>query len=253
MAKHGSLVVVGTGIRFGLHTTQEARDRIRRADKVLYLLPDPIAVEWIEELNPSADDLSGWYAPDKPRAETYQEMVDEVMRWVHKDLEVCLALYGHPGVFAEPAHAVVARAREEGFEAVMLPGVSAEDCLFADLGIDPGDGCQSYEAADFLRFPPVFDPRVSLVLWQVAAIGPRVGRTEPAREGLRELADRLCDTYGPNHQVVLYEAPTLPIGGPRTLLLRLEDLPGAAVTPMATLFVPANGRRDNAEAEAGQI
>jgi hypothetical protein len=33
----------------------------------------------------------------------------------------------------------------------MLPGISAEDCLFADLGIDPGIyGCQSYEATDFL-------------------------------------------------------------------------------------------------------
>jgi hypothetical protein len=44
----------------------------------------------------------------------------------------------------------------------MLPAVSAEDCLFADLGVDPGAaGCQSHEAADFLildtrstRLPP---------------------------------------------------------------------------------------------------
>src|SRR2546429_6584747 len=45
------------------------------------------------------------------------------------------------------------QAREEGFEAEMLPAVSAEDCLFADLGVDPGDeGCQSFEATSFLLF-----------------------------------------------------------------------------------------------------
>src|SRR5438105_12841060 len=27
-----------------------------------------------------------------------------------------------------------------------LPGISVEDCLFADLGVDPIGGCQSYEA-----------------------------------------------------------------------------------------------------------
>jgi hypothetical protein len=33
----------------------------------------------------------------------------------------------------------------------MLPAISAEDCLFADLGVDPADhGCPSYEATDFL-------------------------------------------------------------------------------------------------------
>jgi len=31
----------------------------------------------------------------------------------------------------------------------MLPGISAEDCLFADIGVDPGIyGCQSFEATD---------------------------------------------------------------------------------------------------------
>jgi hypothetical protein len=45
------------------------------------------------------------------------------------------------------------RSSTDGFDAVMLPGISAEDCLFADLGIDPGMiGCQSFEATDSITF-----------------------------------------------------------------------------------------------------
>ena len=55
-------------------------------------------------------------------------------------------------VFVQPSHESIAIARLEGFSARMLPGISAEDCLFADIGLDPGkDGCQSFEATDFLR------------------------------------------------------------------------------------------------------
>jgi uncharacterized protein YabN with tetrapyrrole methylase and pyrophosphatase domain len=248
MADEGSLTVVGTGIRHGVQTTLEAHETIEQADKVLYLFSDPSPGGWIEDLNPSSESLAGFYEKDKPRAETYGEIVEEIMRWVHKGLEVCVALYGHPGVFAEPAHAAIRRARAEGFRAVMLPAVSAEDCLFADLGIDPGDGCQSYEATDFLLHPPSFDTRVSLVLWQVAGVGARVGRTEPAREGLRILARRLIERYGPGHEVVLYEAPTWPIGGPAIHRLPLCDLADSDVTAMTTLYVPPNGRRQSDEA-----
>jgi uncharacterized protein YabN with tetrapyrrole methylase and pyrophosphatase domain len=165
-------------------------------------------------------------------------MVDEIMRWVHKGFDVCVAFYGHPGVLADPAHAAIRRARGEGFPARMLPGVSAEDGLFADLGVDPGDGCQSYEATDFLLSPPTFDHRVSLILWQVAGVGMRTGGVEPDRGGLRLLAQHLERRYGPDHQVVLYESSPYPIGEASIDRMRLCELGEADVTAMATLFVP---------------
>jgi uncharacterized protein YabN with tetrapyrrole methylase and pyrophosphatase domain len=243
VAAIGSLTVVGTGIRFGLQTTPEALECIERAGKVLYLFSDPVPAGWIERLNPTSESLAGLYAPGKARAETYGEMVEEILRWVRKGLDVCVALYGHPGVFAEPGHTAIGRAQEEGFPARMLPGVSAEDCLFADLGVDPGDGCQSYEATDFLLAPPILDTRVSLVLWQVAGVGTRVGRTEPAREGLRILAERLIESYGSEHEVVLYESPQYPIGGPSIRRVPLRDLATSTVTPMATLYIPPTEKR----------
>jgi precorrin-2 methylase len=59
------------------------------------------------------------------------------MTAVREGLNVCAAFYGHPGVFVYASHQSIRLARAEGFEAQMLPGISAEDCVFADLGIDP--------------------------------------------------------------------------------------------------------------------
>lgn len=56
----------------------------------------------------------------------------------------------------------------------MLPGVPAEDCLFADLGVDPGVAWwQSYDATPFLVYRPQFDTSAGLVLWQLDALGHR--------------------------------------------------------------------------------
>lgn len=234
----GSLCFVGTGIRFGLQTTDEAKDRIERAGKVLYMFADPAPIRWIEHLNASAKSLYRFYAPGKPRSDTYQEMVDEILAWVRKGLDVCVVLYGHPGVFVTPSHEAIRRAREEGFEAAMVPAVSAEDCLFADLGVDPGDGCQTYEATEFLLFPRRIDVNSALILWQVAGVGERRGAVAPSLDGLRVLAERLAQDYGPQHEVILYEASPYPIADPVIERVRLADLPSSTPTPMATLYVP---------------
>jgi uncharacterized protein YabN with tetrapyrrole methylase and pyrophosphatase domain len=238
----GSLSVVGTGIRFGIQTTDEARDRIERAGKVLYMFADQAPISWIERLNPSAESLYRFYAAGKPRRETYHEMVEEILTWVRKGLDVCVALYGHPGVFVTPSHEAVRRAREEGFKAVMLPGISAEDCLYADLGVDPGEGCQSYEATEFLLFKRSFDTGAALILWQVDGVGERGGAVAPNLRGLQVLAERLEERYGPDHKVVLYEASPYPVGDPSIERVSLRDLPSAVPTPMATLYVPPSTR-----------
>lgn len=238
----GSLVVVGTGIQFGNHTTQEARREIEQAEKVLFLFADPAPEPWITRLNPSAESLDRFYALGKSRDETYSDVVDEVLAWVRRGLRVCAVFYGHPGVFVTPSHAAIARARREGFSARMLPGVSAEDCLFADLGVDPGDaGCQSFEATRFLLYHRNFDTTIPLVLWQVATVGERGGAVEPSRRGLRVLVDWLGARYGLDHEVVLYQASPYSICEPTIHRLFLRDVESAEMDGMATLFVPPKG------------
>lgn len=235
----GSLTVVGSGIRAGLQTTPEAMRCITGADKVLYLFTDRVPVAWIKRINPSAQSLEGFYSTEKDRLQTYEEMIEEILSWVRRGLTVCVVFYGHPGVFVAPSHEAIRRARAEGFLARMFPGVSAEDCLFADLGVDPGIwGCQSFEATNLLLFRRSFDTCTPLVLWQIAGVGVRRGTREPSAAGLRVLAEFLQDRYGPDHEVVLYEASPYPVFDSIVQRVRLRDLPAANITPMCTLYVP---------------
>jgi hypothetical protein len=121
----------------------------------------------------------------------------------------------------------------------MLPAISAADCLFADLGVDPGvEGLQSYEASDFLVYRRSVETTAALVLWQVTAIGERRAITEPNREGLRALKDRLLELYPGDHVVSLYEASPYPITDPIVRQTALSALGDADVSPLATLYIP---------------
>jgi hypothetical protein len=158
---------------------------------------------------------------------------------------VCAAFYGHPGVFVWPSHDAIRRARAEGIRAIMEPGVSAEDCLFADLGLDPAlVGCAQYEATDFLVYRRRPDPSAALIVWQIGAVGDLAwnpGRTNA--DNVRVLVEELAQTYGLDHVVVVYEAAQLPTCLPTILHVRLADLPQAPLTTASTLFVPPRERR----------
>jgi hypothetical protein len=234
----GSLTIVGTGIRLGQLTT-EARAYIESADKLLFLVCDPVTYSWLTQLNPSAESLHVFYGPDKLRETSYNEMVERILWCVQQELDVCVALYGHPGVFAYPGHEAVRRARLEGYRAEMLPGISAEACLFADLGIDPGrSGWQSFEATDFLMSGRRFDPRTPLLLWQIAVCGDMGQGMDCSPSGLRVLVDVLLGHYDGGHEVVIYEASKYPGLDPRVQRVALARVSEAKVTTSSTLYVP---------------
>src|SRR5262249_4698926 len=123
--------------------------------------------------------------------------------------------------------------------AKILPGVSAFDCLFVDLGVDPGrHGLQTYEGSDFARGDFAPNVRVPLILWQISVIGnTRTGGTVNV-EGLRALAVRLREHYGDDHEVTIYEATPFPVGQPLIERCVVRDLPEAGVTGLSTLYVP---------------
>jgi precorrin-6B methylase 1 len=235
----GSLTVVGSGIKAVAHLTREAEARIRSADKVLYLVTEPISARFVASLNPNAESLADLYHPTQQRASIYESIVSYVLEHVRQGLAVCVVLYGHPGVFAIPGHEAVRQARASGHRAEMIPGISAEDCLFADIGLDPGtQGLQSYEATDFILRPREFDVFTPLVLWQVGVVGQLGYPPGSNGDALELLARRLRSRYGPDHAVTLYEASEFPIGRARTDRVRLAALSEAELSPLTTLYVP---------------
>lgn len=218
---------------------------MRQADKVFFSVGSALTRIWIEGLNASAESLYDTYGVDKDRSLTYQEMAGRILASVRKGLKVCVALYGHPGVFAQPGHAAIRQARAEGYEARMLPAVSAADCLYADLGVDPGaQGCQSFEATDFLLRRRRFDPTSALILWQIGAIGVINLPTSPCnRDGLGILWEVLNQHYPADHEVVVYEASGLPICEPVVLRVPLSGLLEAEVSWASTLYLPPLANR----------
>jgi hypothetical protein len=228
-------------MRVAAQVTQEALAAIDRAEKLFHVVQDVLTAAWLAERNPTAESLFPLYAEGRPRRATYAEMVERILAEVRGGRRVVAAFYGHPGVFVAPAHEALRRARAEGFAAEMLPGISAEDCLFAELGFDPGArGCQSFEATDFLLRRRRFDPTSHLVLWQVGGIGVRDFRRAAlwSRRGLALLARVLGESYPREHEVVLYEASPYPTFPAQEVRLPLAALGAAGATIRSTLWVP---------------
>lgn len=244
--KKGSLTVVGTGIQCPGQLTLEAKSFIQSADKVFFLVTEPVAHRYIERLNKNSEDLYKLYSIGKPRIHTYNQMIEKILCEVRKGKQVCAAFYGHPGVFVYPSHASIRSARQEGYPATMLPATSAEDSLFADLGIDPGMGCQSYEATAFLLGGIRPDTLSILILWQIGAVGDMTftPNNPDVPKRLQILSDYLQRFYPPDQRAIIYEATTYPVCKPRIDFIPLNSLGATRVTGVSTLCIlPSQSRK----------
>jgi len=123
--KQGSLIVIGTGIRGPGQFTMESISHILSADVVVYLAADPLTEAFIRKIRHDAIDLYILYDDDKQRMNTYIQMTECMLGPVRQGKKVAAIFYGHPGVFVHPSHRAIKIAQEEGYEAVMFPGVSA--------------------------------------------------------------------------------------------------------------------------------
>lgn len=238
--KAGSLACVGVGMMLGAHLAPRARSHIEQADVVFVLVADALMEEWVRRMNPDVRSLQPFYREGTSRMRSYRGMVEAMLAEVRAGKRVCGAFYGHPGVFAWVPHKAIETARGEGYPARMEPGISAEDCLYADLGVDPGTvGCQHYEATRFMLYRRRIDPAAWLVLWQVGVAGDRsLARPITGEAHRRVLVDLLEVDYPPEHEVILYRAATLPTQRPLIRRMPLSQLPHAAVDPLDTLVVP---------------
>lgn len=245
---YGTLACIGIGITLGSHLTPLARSHIEQSDVVFLAASDGIVEKWIESLHPDVRSLQPLYAADKSRKQTYRQMVNAMLTEVRAGKKVCAAFYGHPGVFAWAPHEAIRIARKEGFDANMEPGISAEDCLYSDLGIDPGAaGCQHYEASQLLYYKRRIDTSAYLILWQVGAMGDggRGSAHAATNAAYREiLIERLAQDYPLTHRIIVYRAATLPIDAPRIERIALRRLASIDIEVADTVVIPPARKLD---------
>ena len=236
----GSLVCVGTGMTLGAHISPIAKSHIEQAEVVFSLMANGFAERWLEEMNDDVRSLQSHYQEGKNRNITYNEMVEAILIEVRAGKKVVAAFYGHPGVFACVSHRVITKAKLEDLPATMEPGISAEDCLYADLGIDPGKtGCSHYETSQFMFYKRNIDASAHLILWQVALAGDKsLAKFSTGTAYRQVLVDLLLEHYPSDHQVILYQAKGIAIDTVRADKILLSELVDAELFMHTTLVIP---------------
>ncbi len=237
----GNLRIVGSGMRPRQHLTPEAAEAIAGSEQLLYLIPDQDAAEFIVSLaGGKTIDAGMFYQPDRPLADAYRSMITQVLDWLHEGKQSCFALYGHPGVIVYPSHQLLRSALDRGYDAAMLPAVSAEDCLFADLGIDPANqGCQSFWATDLLLNRRLIDPTMATIVWSIGVVGCLSYSSQGmSAQALQSLLQRLNYFYPPHHEVVVYEAATRAGQTYRADRVALGSLANVPLDGASTLYIP---------------
>lgn len=231
---------VGTGIKLMVHMTPISKQHIERADIVFVAVASSLMGSWIKELNSNIHDLGQYYQEGKSRLDTYKEMINAIMQEVRAGKNVCAAFYGHPGVFALAPHRVIETAKKEGYQAHMEPGISAEDCLYADLAIDPGRfGCQHYETTQFMVHNKNIEPSAYLVLWQIGIAGDQeLTQFATTETKLGALLDKLFGIYPEDHEVILYESSTVLLKESRIEKIKLQQLANVETSLETTLVIP---------------
>jgi uncharacterized protein YabN with tetrapyrrole methylase and pyrophosphatase domain len=250
MNKKGSLVNVGLGMTLGSHISPLSRSYIENADVVFVAASNQLVEQWVETMNSDVRSLQGFYNEGTSRMVTYKNMVNAILTEVRAGKNVCGAFYGHPGVFAWAPHETIRQCHKEGYKAHMQAGISAEDCLYADLGIDPGTrGCIHYEASQFMFKKKLVDPSAYLVLWQVGVAGDKtLAKFSIAAEYKQVLVNMLLRIFPADHLITLYECAVLPIENARIEKIKLKDLAIADINLKTTVLIPPSKEpEDNTE------
>lgn len=239
----GELIIIGSGIQ-SLGFIRGEENLIKRADAVFYCVADPGTITWIKTLRPDAYDLYVLYGNHKVRYTTYMQMTEAILHYVRQGKKVVAVYYGHPGIFALSPHRALLLAKREGHKASMKPGVSALDCLCADLSIDPAHpGMQMHEATDMLIRRREPNTTLHVVLWQVGLIGEMGFRDQGyINKNFPVLIEYLQEFYGIDYSITHYVASRYATISPTIETYRLHELYDprvqSKITGISTFYLP---------------
>jgi uncharacterized protein YabN with tetrapyrrole methylase and pyrophosphatase domain len=164
------LYIVGYGMRLPNDFTLETLAILKRCKRLLGVPPISAPAFGVPEM----ESLMGLYAPDKPRSETYREMVALALD-AAADGPAAFVTFGSAMVGTVAAHRLLAEAPRRGLTVHVPNAVSFLDGIWADLNIEPFFGLQIWEATAFVRRKVVPDTKANLMLPQAAFYGVEAG------------------------------------------------------------------------------
>lgn len=235
------LYLLGTGIRGCLQLTVEVQQALSVCRRAFVLHADTQVLKELETYCPEVIDLEEMYTGQEIRREAYHAIAARVVDSAAEDGPVAFVVHGHPLFLVSASEYTLELAKSKGLRATALPGVSSFDTLLCDLGLDLGYGVQMYDTTSLLNNGWVPDPKVPLLLFQLATTQEdRVVRDDRDGEVLRPVVDLLKSLYGDDHVVTLVQSAAAVLDTPRIEEYRLADLATSAVdlTSRPTVYVP---------------
>jgi uncharacterized protein YabN with tetrapyrrole methylase and pyrophosphatase domain len=139
-----------------------------------------------------------------------------------------------------------------GLRVKIFPGISAMDCLFIDLKLDPARGLQIYEATDILLRRRPLQPDVPCLIWQIGAVESLLYSVATSRpERFSRIKNYLLEYYPSEHQVVAAYSSTFPLIPSLLTQFPLGEIEAYAqeLHPGATLYIPPVGTHPIADHE----
>jgi uncharacterized protein YabN with tetrapyrrole methylase and pyrophosphatase domain len=222
------IYLVGLGLRRDQITAQ-AKSAMRSSKKVFYISHAPDVAPLLKNFCPEAIDLvPSAYSEIQDRFHTYKEIAATIIAAAMAEPPVTFALYGHPLVLSQPSSLILGLASDLQIRVSILPGISAMDCVFADLGIDPlQHGIQMHEATDLLLYQRPLVPDMATLIWQVGHVETRLHTNRSSRpERLTRLQEYLIKYYEPSHMIFAVASSVSPEQGPQISqmpLIKLSD------------------------------
>lgn len=240
-AQKNTLYIAGSGIKTLAHLTQECKKLINTCDKVLYLLNEPLAKEYILSKTKNSLDLNEIYFSEDSRKAVYNKITTRIITELKQCSTLGVICYGHPFFCADPFLHAAKIATNDGYNVVVFPGISAIDCMFSDLLIDPTtNGLQLYEASHLINSNKTVERLSDLIVLQVGFVNVKNHpHLESSASGFVELCHYLQSIYEPGHECYVYEASLYPSIKPRVEKIRLDKLHSCNVTTLTSIYLPA--------------
>lgn len=236
-----TLYIAGFGIKTISHLTKECNELLLKSERVLYLLNEPLACEYIEKNANNTCDLSEIYFSESDRKSVYIKITDFILKELRKYKTVGVICYGHPFFCADSFLDAAQKAKSLGHNTIIFPGISSLDCMFADLMLDPTtNGFQCYEASQLIKSNHMIEPRANLIILQVGFINVKTHpHLSDSSGGFTQLSEYLSCKYPNDHYGYIYEASLYPSVKPRIEQFKLSELLQFKVTPISSIFIPA--------------
>lgn len=236
------IYIVGLGMGSADQVTREVDRVLQESEQVLFVDPSIGMQEYLSKRCSNVTDLSTLYQEGKNRLQTYKEMATVVIEAAMSNPPVTLALYGHPTVFAYPPFIIRSVANQLGLKVKVLPGVSAMDCILAELMIDPAnEGLQMFEASDLLMRRRRLSTDMQTLIWQVGSLETGLYSTMTNRpERFGRFLDYLLEYYPSYHEVTAVFCSSHPAVPSTIFTFFLKDLLAVAEELHGgyTLFLP---------------